>query len=145
MVWEEKIREGFLPMRAWKGDGYPEVGYWMWTGEVDLAWEVDVECKSDWVPHGLNGECLHTSRLGEHNTFQMTGQGYKELVHRQLYQDLAGMQLPPTKGGPFLSGLFSILGFPLSQPPSQVPNMKAHYLSNSIRNIPKYVQKWQTR
>ena len=77
-------------MRAWKRDGYPEFGYWMWTGEVDLAWEVDIECKSDWVLHGLNGECLHTSRLGEYNTLQMTGQG-----HRQLYQDLAGMQPLP--------------------------------------------------
>ena len=95
MVREEKIREGFLPMRAWKRDGYPEVGYWMWTGEVDLAWEVDIDCKSDWVPHGLNGECLHTSRLGEYNTLQITGQGYKELVHRQLHQDLAA----PLKGG----------------------------------------------
>lgn len=91
MAWEEKIREGFLPMRAWKRDGCPEVGYWMWTGEVDLAREVDIDCKSDWVPHGLN---LHNRRLGEYNTFQITAQGYKELVHRQLYQDLAGMQLP---------------------------------------------------
>ena len=82
-------RRRFLPMRAWKRDGYPEFGYWMWTGEVDI------ECNSDWVPHGLNGECLHTRRLGEYNALQMTGQGYKELVHRQLYQDLAGMQLPP--------------------------------------------------
>ena len=56
---------------------------WTWP------WEVDIECKSDWALHGLNGGCLHTSRLGEYNTLQMTGQGYKELVHRQLYQDLA--------------------------------------------------------
>ena len=54
-------RRRFLPMR-----GYPEFGYWM--------------CKSDWVPHGLNGECLHTSRLGEYDALQMTGQGYKELI-----------------------------------------------------------------
>ena len=82
-------------MRAWKRDGNPEVGFWLWTGEVDLAREVDIECKADWVPHGLMGECLHTSRLGEYSTIQMTGQGYKELVHRQLFQDLAGMKLPP--------------------------------------------------
>ena len=85
MVWEEKVGEGFLPMRACKKDGHPQVGHWIWTGEVDLAWEVGIECKCDWVPHGLNGECLHTSRLGEYDTIQMRGQGYKELVHRQLY------------------------------------------------------------
>ena len=58
---------GVLPaIRAWKRDGNPEVGFWLWTGEVDLAWEVDIECKSDWVPHGLMGECLHTSLLQSH-------------------------------------------------------------------------------
>ena len=39
-----------------------------------LEWTWDIECKSDWALHGLNGECLHTSRLGEYNTLQMTGQ-----------------------------------------------------------------------
>ena len=48
MVWEEKIREGVLPMRAWARHGSPEVGFWLHTGEVDLAREVDIECKSDW-------------------------------------------------------------------------------------------------
>ena len=32
-------------------------------------------------------------------------------------------------------GLFSIVGFPLSQPPSQVSNMKIHYRSNIVWDV----------
>ena len=76
-------------MRAWKRDGCPEVGYWMWTGEVDLAREVDIDCKSDWVPHGLN---LHNRRLGEYNTFQITAKGIKNLCIDNCTKT---WQLPP--------------------------------------------------
>ena len=45
-----------------------------------------LEC---WVPHNLRGDCLRVSRLGQYSTVQMSGQNYNELVHRQLFQDLA--------------------------------------------------------
>ena len=61
---------------------------WTWPGKWILN-ASQIGCYMVWMGS------LHTSRLGEYNTLQMTGQGYKELVHRQLYQDLAGMQPPP--------------------------------------------------
>lgn len=47
----------------------------------------------DWVPHNLREECLPVSRLGQYSTVQMSGQGYKELFHKQQLQGLAGVVL----------------------------------------------------
>ena len=63
---------------------------WTWP----VKWTLSA---SQTVQRDLMGECLHTSRLGEHSAIQMTGQGYKELVHRQLFQDVAGMKPPPQR------------------------------------------------
>ena len=38
-------------------------------------------------------EFPRVSRLGQYSAIQITGAGYKDLVHRQLYQDLIGRGL----------------------------------------------------
>ena len=52
------------------------------------------DCVVDWVPHRLNGECLPLSANGEYVSVQLPERGYKELFHRQLYQDLTNSELP---------------------------------------------------
>ena len=50
----------------------------------------------DWIPVRDRGglpECLALSSLGQYMTLQLAGSGYKELVHRQLYQDLCQTEL----------------------------------------------------
>ena len=57
--------------------------------------------KLDWMPFKegkgkKNGKefALPLSELGNYASLQIPGDGYKELVHRQLWQDLNGVALP---------------------------------------------------
>ena len=81
-----------VEMRAWRRAGAMVVGHWCFAGSAqDLC-----GCRSDWVPaKGAEfPEFRKVSSLGQYSTIQTTGAGYKELVHRQLYQDLISRRLP---------------------------------------------------
>ena len=78
-------------MKAWKRAEHPVVGYWIHVGDLQL----EEEGQLDWVPFKKDsGVALPQSGLGNYLTVQVPGCGYKELVHRQLWQDLSGAALP---------------------------------------------------
>ena len=83
LVWAE--------MKAWKSAGLPVVGHWTHVGDLNLGEEGQL----DWVAFKEKGiEPIPLSGLGNYVTVQVPGCGYKELVHRQLWQDLSGTALP---------------------------------------------------
>ena len=51
-------------------------------------------CVVDWVPHRSDGKYVALCENGNYFSLQLHRCGYKELCHRQLYQDLAGNALP---------------------------------------------------
>ena len=69
------------------------VGHWTFVGGPQNFYE----CRSGWLPaKGAEfPEFLRVSRLLQYSTRQITGAGYKELVHRQLYQEAScGAKFP---------------------------------------------------
>jgi len=78
-------------MKAWKLVDETECGYWVYVGKVEELHG----CVVDWVAHNKDGKPLPLSVSGQYVTIQVPKSGYKELFHRQLYQDLTNCELPP--------------------------------------------------
>ena len=77
------------PMKAWKLVDETEVGYWVHVGGMAGLHG----CVVDWVAHNRDGKPLPLSVSGQYVTTQVPRSGYKELFHRQLYQDLTNCEL----------------------------------------------------
>ena len=67
---------------------------WVYVGKVEELHG----CVVDWVAHNKDGKPLPLSVSGQYVTIQVPKSGYKELFHRQLYQDLTNCELPPRDG-----------------------------------------------
>ena len=86
----QHLQDEVIPMKAWRLIGERECGYWLHVGRKAEVHDSVV----DGVPHRLDGEYIPLSANGNYTSVQLPGCGYKELFHRQLYQDLTNSELP---------------------------------------------------
>ena len=78
-----------IPLRGWRRHGFPQVGWWIHVGRVQLD-----GCLTDYVPINMSGHLLPEYLRDRYWALNIPSTRYKENFHKQLWMDLNGLPVP---------------------------------------------------